>query len=429
MKLLSFSAENFMNLKAFDVSVDENQNIIMISGKNGQGKTSALNIIIAAIGGKKLRPEKPIKDGEKFGFAEVVTDKYIARVEFKLDDDGNIKEKLILQNTEGAKFTSPQKLLDSIIGDISFDPLSFINKDSKEQRETLINLAKIDFNFEKNAIERQNSYDERTIVNRELKNKEGELKGIKKPDENYLVEKKSISEILTRLDNAKAKNLDNKKERDKSRQYQEDIDSYLAEIHDLQLKLTKATGNLLEIRSLAEKQSIKNIELKDENIDSILEEISNVEETNNLIDLEWSKHNSIETSTNKIEELKNRSDEFTKQIEDLDSKKLSALQNAEFPLDGLSIDDKNVIYNNIPLKQASSAEQLEIAISIAIAHNPKLPIILVKDGSLLDSDHLSIIEEMSKKHGFNVLIEKVDESEKIGIVVENGKIKKNNYIE
>jgi recombinational DNA repair ATPase RecF len=428
MRLMGFSASNFMKLKAFDVRVDEYQNVIMISGKNGQGKTSALNIIIAAVGGKKLRPEKPIKDGETSGFAEVKTDKYIARVEFKLDDDGNIKEKLILQNPEGAKFTSPQKLLDSIIGDISFDPLSFINKDSKEQRETLINLAKIDFDFEKNAVERQNAYNERTIVNRELRNKEGEFEGIEKPDENYLIEKKSISEILNRLDNAKAKNLDNKKERDKSRQYQEDIDSYVAEINDLQEKLNKAKSNLQEIRSLAEKQYTNVLSLKDENIDEILEEIKSVEETNNLIDLAHSRKNTIETTTNKIQELKTKSNTFTNKIEILDNEKLIALENAEFPLDGLSIDDKNVIYNNIPLKQASSAEQLEIAISIAIAHNPKLPIILVKDGSLLDSDHLSIIEQMSKKHGFNVLIEKVDETEKIGIVVENGEIKKNNYL-
>lgn len=45
------------------------------------------------------------------------------------------------------------------------------------------------------------------------------------------------------------------------------------------------------------------------------------------------------------------------------------------------------------------------------------------------SDHLSIIKQMSQKHGFNVLIEKVDESGKIGIVVENGEIKKNNYVD
>jgi recombinational DNA repair ATPase RecF len=428
MRLMGFSASNFMNLKAFDVRVDEYQNVIMISGKNGQGKTSALNIIIAAVGGKKLRPEKPIKDGETSGFAEVVTDKYIARVEFKLDDDGNIKEKLILQNPEGAKFTSPQKLLDSIIGDISFDPLSFINKDSKEQRETLINLAKIDFNFEKNAEERQNAYNERTIINRELRNKEGEVEGIEKPDENYLIEKKSISEILTRLENAKAKNLNNKKEKDKLNQYQEDIVSYIEEVNDLQEKLDKAKNCLLEISNASKKQEDIVLSLKDENIESILEEIKCIEETNGLVDLANNRKNAIETSTKKIEILKKNSDELTMKIEDLDNKKLSALQNAEFPLNGLSIDDKNVIYNNIPLKQVSGAEQLEIAISIAIAHNPKLPIILVKDGSLLDSYHLSIIEQMSKKHGFNVLIEKVDETEKIGIVVENGEIKKNNYL-
>ena len=93
------------------------------------------------------------------------------------------------------------------------------------------------------------------------------------------------------------------------------------------------------------------------------------------------------------------------------------------PIEGLGWNETEVSYKNIPFEQLSGAEQLKISMAIAMASNPKLKVVLIKDGSLLDQDNLKVIEEMAKEKDWQVWIESVDESGKIGIYIEDGEIK------
>jgi hypothetical protein len=96
------------------------------------------------------------------------------------------------------------------------------------------------------------------------------------------------------------------------------------------------------------------------------------------------------------------------------------------PIKGLSWDEDKVLYNGIPYEQISSAEQLKVSMSIAMAANPKLRMLIIKDGSLLDNDNLKVIAELTKGQDFQAWIEKVSDNDKVGIVIEDGEIKKIN---
>ncbi len=78
--------------------------------------------------------------------------------------------------------------------------------------------------------------------------------------------------------------------------------------------------------------------------------------------------------------------------------------------------------NGVPLTQASDAEQLRASLAIAMALNPKLRVIRVRDGSLLDSNAMKIIAEMAETKDFQVWIERVDDSGKVGFVLEDGHV-------
>jgi hypothetical protein len=93
------------------------------------------------------------------------------------------------------------------------------------------------------------------------------------------------------------------------------------------------------------------------------------------------------------------------------------------PIKGLSINDDGVIYNSIPFNQISSAEQLKVSLSIAMSMNPTLRVIRIMDGSLLDDDNLKLISEMAKDNDYQIWIEKVDSSGKVGFYIEDGSIK------
>ena len=63
MKIISLQSENIKKIKA--VEIRPTDNTVIISGKNGQSKSSVLDSIYYALGGKDKIPSKPIRDGEK----------------------------------------------------------------------------------------------------------------------------------------------------------------------------------------------------------------------------------------------------------------------------------------------------------------------------------------------------------------------------
>ena len=59
---------------------------------------------------------------------------------------------------------------------------------------------------------------------------------------------------------------------------------------------------------------------------------------------------------------------------------------------------------------------------LAMAANPELRVIRIKDGSLLDSENLALIDEIAKGGDFQVWIECVDGSGKMGFYIEDGRV-------
>lgn len=62
MKIVKLQAENFKRLRA--VEIVPKGAVVEISGKNAQGKSSVLDSIWAAVGGKDMSPAAPIRAGE-----------------------------------------------------------------------------------------------------------------------------------------------------------------------------------------------------------------------------------------------------------------------------------------------------------------------------------------------------------------------------
>ncbi len=107
----------------------------------------------------------------------------------------------------------------------------------------------------------------------------------------------------------------------------------------------------------------------------------------------------------------------------IDKKKADALAKVKFPIDGLGFDDSGVTFYGVPFVQASAAEQLRVSAALAMATDPELRILQVRDGSLLDSDSMAVLEELAAEHDFQVWVEVVDESGSLGIVIEDGSVK------
>lgn len=401
MKILELKSSNIKRLKAVELTLDENQNIIYITGKNAQGKTSVLDSIWYALGGTKIAPEKPIRDGQEK--AEISLDLGDYKVTRTYTEKGSY---LKVENNEGAKYSNPQDLLNKIVGQLSFDPLEFARMEAKKQVATLVNLTGLDFS--ENDSKQKTLTEERQFAGRELKAM-GEIapETIVAAEESSKKTEVNITDLSLKIQEA------SKKEEEYLRS-QRNIEKGLADIKELE-------GKILEIKKLIE--AWKEVRRPEVDIPVMQNQLAIAEQTNSEI-REGKKI--VAEATARVAKQK-AYDELTAQLEKLTAEKQDKLKAAKMPIDGLSFTEAGVIYNGIPFEQLSAAEQLKVSMAMAIATNPKLKVILIRDGSLLDKDNMAVIAELAKDFDFQIWIERVTDDDKIGIYIEEGEIKANNY--
>jgi DNA repair exonuclease SbcCD ATPase subunit len=422
MKIIKLQAENIKKLKA--VEIIPNSDVVILSGKNGQGKTSVLDSIWFALGGgdaTKNTP-KPIREGEDTAFVSLdLGDIIVSR-----NWTGNDKTYLKVENKDGAVFKSPQKMLDDMVGRLSFDPLEFSQMSDKEQRDVLLSFIDTSVNLDELEAKKQVIYQERTITNREIKSMEGQLEGLDAPPDDLPKTEISTTSIMSEYRDAQNTINQNNETRQEHKNLQQqyankerDIEKVKEQIETLQKLLSSEQSDLDKIKKTGEKLLSKMQGLVDPDISVFNEKIKDAEAVNISI-RDAHKYRQIKAQ---VEKLQTQSTSYTEQIKALDKTRNEIIEKAVFPITGLGFDEIGVIYEGVPFKQCSSAEQLRVSMAMAMSLNPKIKVIRITDGSLLDSQNMKIIEELAHKNDYQIWVERVDESGTMGIYIEDGEVK------
>jgi len=390
--------ENLKGVKFLEIEPEDN--IIVIAGNNGAGKTSALDAISWGMsGGDNIEAKIPIREGENEARVVIELDEIIVK---RIWNEKSKNGYLTVTNKEGIKFDSPQTMLNKLIGKISFDPLAFSRMKEKEQRELLLDLLNIKEQLLELDSKKLLAYEERTIINRKVKELEIQIKNAPLPREELPNKEISISELSAKLKNSVDNNnimdrlnsdIFNKKER--VIELQEEIKKLDREIRDNDLKLR---------------------DMKEINISEIENEIAKAESINNEI---RQREEYLELS-NQLKDVVGKSDKKTAVIESVEKEKLAILKNSKKPIDGLEVNDEYVSYNKIPFVQLSSAEQLKVSLAIAMETNPTLKVIRITDGSLLDDANMDFIDKEAKEKKYQIFIERVSVDKFADIVMVEG---------
>ena len=114
MKIISLEVEAFKRLKA--VSITPTGNIVEVTGNNENGKSSVLDSIWAALGGKDAVPAKPIHTGAEEAVIRLDLGELKVTRRFKLKDGAPFTTDLVVESAEGARVTGPQGILDALVG-------------------------------------------------------------------------------------------------------------------------------------------------------------------------------------------------------------------------------------------------------------------------------------------------------------------------
>ncbi|MEN6334232.1 MAG: hypothetical protein ABFE01_08215, partial [Phycisphaerales bacterium] len=118
-----------------------------------------------------------------------------------------------------------------------------------------------------------------------------------------------------------------------------------------------------------------------------------------------------------------KAEALTRALDVNDATKRRRVAEAKFPVPGLAFEAGHVTLNRIPFDQCSSAEQLKVSVAIGMALNPKLRVLLIRDGSLLDEDSMKILAETAAANDTQVWIEVVRTDSSVSVVIEDGAVK------
>lgn len=434
-KILELISENVKRLKA--VHIVPEGNFIVISGENGEGKSSVIDSIAMALGGAEQFDQVPIHNGETEAVTIVKTEDYIITRHWTANNTSYLKVEANVQSDMKPVFPSPQTLLNRLIGSLTFDPLAFLQKDPKEQVNMLIKLSdlKIDPNEMDQKIKDLSAL--RRDVNRDLDKFKKLIADLPEPEANTPDEEISINDLIQEKDriNLQIREHDKLKTNLNSLKIQEeslirDQNNCAERIFKLEESLKKERQNLEQWKRLHE-DNIKLIQKaetaisthKVDNLNEVDVKILKAQEVNKIV---RAKKSYIALEAQRDEAF-TESEKYTGQIEQIRQDKVNALAFAKFPIEGLSFDDMGVTFNKLPLKQASQADKIRVCFAIAVALNKAsksdFKVIMTKEADKLDKKNMRLLAKLAEDAGYQFWVEKVYEDEFPAIIIEDGSIK------
>ena len=396
MRIIQLRAENIKRLVAVEITPDGN--VIQISGKNGAGKTSVLDAIWWALAGGDAIQKQPVRDGQDR--ARILLDMGEIVVERNFTQKGSY---LRVTNADGMQFSSPQKVLDKMIGKLSFDPLEFIRMKPAEQLEMVQSLAGVDGTEVK--LLNRNDYDLRRDVNRDAKQARARADAIE-ISADVTVEKMDLTKMRAELQGATQVNAEIKSAKAKMVDTIGRIDNARAAIERLEVELEKLKETIAD---LGEPHDLTDLN----------EKYAFADIGNDNFDLAERKNEHLEEA----KELEGEAVRLTDGMANRTSVFQAAVAAAELPVKGLSISlEDGVTFDGLPLAQASNAEQIRISTALAMSLNPTVRVLRIREGSLLDSNSLQLISGMADDADYQIWIETVDDTGTVGIMLENGMV-------
>lgn len=409
MKITKLEVENFKRLRA--VTIEPDGSLVRITGRNGQGKSSTLDAIEAALGGAKSAPDRPIRDGEESSRIVLEADDMVVRRVF------DAKGSRLKVEWHGVRASNPQSILDGLTGRICFDPIEFMRQPPKDQAATLRDMVGIDTSAL--DAERRETYDRRRDLNVELRAVEARHKAIEIPD-GTPDDAVDVGDLMERIDAANAMAQERTAARDASahadvavENLRKEIERKEEEIVELQAMLAEEVATAEQLRNDFETMP------EPEALEPLKDRLESATTINQAVTL---KRQKAEAAA-EIEQLRGRSEAATKEIERIDSEKRRMAEEATYPIEGLTVTDDGVAFGGVPLSQASSAEQLRVSAAIGMALNPELRVLLIREGSLLDKDSLAMLAKFADENDAQVWLEAVaDDPDGAGVFIEDGEI-------
>lgn len=458
MIITQLRSENVKRITAVEVTPDGP--VVRIAGKNNAGKSSVLDSISYALGGKELIPDVPIHGDATSAKIEVglsnglkVT-RTFRRNRLACDctprenpggEGGSAHQhtcailrwsdtdsSLTVSAADGAQYKRPQEILDKLYDSLTFDPLAFVAMKPAAQNAALRDAAKLDFTLldtrRKDAVERRSSF----------KQQHSTQFAVLSAMQVYAdVPAEEIGSDVVAAEMREAENL-------------RQISAELNVAHNSAQRVLEASvqvcataelnvGRLRRELEEANKFAKKSQEERAANEAAVIEKgkaavdaaalvpdvaalskrLKEIEDINQKVRANAARANVLKT----VADLDAKRDAANDDVAAIDKERADIMARAQFPVEGLSLSEDGVELNGLPLSQASTSEQLRVGVAMGLAMS-QLKVLLVRNGNALDSASLAALATMAEEAGAQIWMEWVAENGAPGaVVIEDGHVR------
>jgi DNA repair exonuclease SbcCD ATPase subunit len=424
VRVHSLRTQNILGIEDVELTFGPDDSLVIVGGDNGAGKTSLIDSLFFAIGGKP-DAKRPIRDGAESGDIRLDLGDLVVTRRFRAKEDGEWATDIKVENGEGARYSSPQKLLDALISKFAFDPFEFTNLKEKDQEE----LVRTSLGLDTSEIdaEYKEAFEKRALVHQQLKEIEVKTKDLPWY-EDAPEDEVSIADLQEELRLANEHNgriTDAKNDatafrtqkitagRDTLGRQEEHVQTIRKQIEELTKQLAEAEKKLASNAATVAEWEKEGAELEKaaaalgDPIDTaaIIAKLQGVQETNEQVRANKQRIQA-RTEWHAKEDIRV---ELEKKLEDLRTQKAkltqTAVSGAKLAVEGLELTDDGLFLKGLPFRQCNTAEKLKLSVALAVKQNPRLRIFRIADGEKLTPHNMQALRQIAEDAGAQILVE------------------------
>lgn len=422
-RIIQLNVRNFMGVEA--VQIEPDGNLVVLNGSNASGKTTILTAIWALLASKAglKNIDEPVRHGQKTAVIEGVIemgDGETLRITRSFTAAGGMNIKVMAGDGSMA-VRSPETALKKLFTSISFDPLAFSKMKGKEQVEVYLRAVDTELDLDELNVKRAEIFDQRTEINREVDTVTKTLQGL--PESTASAEDEEVSGASILAEQQAAQEQIEKRWR-----YNESLNAKLREFDQNTARVTELRRLLEEAEEdqASNESEIGVIQAEiaklppDPDLTGFAERLTAIEETNRQIRLAKQRA-ALEVSRDEGEA---EAQKYSALLDAIDMSKRAVIAKVPQIVPGLTFDEEGMIFNGVPLAQASGSERLLVSCQVGIALNPEVRVMTVQDGPLLDAASMKLLNDIADEHDFQVWIERQmgTDAEGVGFTISEGHV-------
>lgn len=415
VKIASLELENVKRVRALTLE-PKPDGLTVIGGRNGQGKTSVLDAIAWALGGERMRPDRPTRDGSATP-AQLRVELSNGLVVERRGKNGSLKV------TDPSGKRAGQQLVNSFVEELALNLPKFMAMSDREKADELLKIVGVGDELSKLDLELERLSENRLALGQQKRARRKVAEDAPwYPDAPE--EPVSAKQLIDEQQGILARNGENRRKRERAAEIGRELDAERERVEALESRLADAQAALDAARERAGKleadlatASKTAGELRDESTAEVEAKLAEIDEINERVRANRRRADMLAEA----DALDGEHAEVEKEIDRVRTARAELLDGAGMPLPGLTVEGGRLLYGGAAWGEMSGSEQLRVATAVVRRLKPECGFVLVDRLEQMDQQTLTEFGAWAEGEGLQVIGTRVATDGTCSVVIEDGR--------